>query len=126
MEETVLQNKADMLLFPFAPCYTLKVYSFKCASCGYESRHVLGTPDMDQTLTDVNTEFAQYRLFVCEKEQKFIHADVLDSHFDGKCPADGTKLEEVERPSEAKCPRCGKELNIEEIKPLATSDSSAE
>jgi hypothetical protein len=55
MEETVLQNKADMLLFPFAPCYTLKVYSFKCASCGYESRHVLGTPDMDQTLTDVNT-----------------------------------------------------------------------
>lgn len=104
----------------------MKVYSFKCASCGYESRHVLGTPDMDQILTDVNTEFAQYRLFVCRKEQKFIHADVLDSHFDDKCPVDGTKLEEVERPSEAKCPRCGKELNIEEIKPLATSDSSAE
>ena len=80
---------------------------------------------MDQILTDVNTEFAQYRLFVCKKEQKFIHADILDAQFDGKCPSDGTELEEV-KPTEAKCPRCGKELNVEEVKPLATSDSSAE
>ena len=103
----------------------MKVYSFKCPACGYESRHAVGTPDMDQILTDVNTEFAQYRLFVCKKEQKFIQADILDAQFDGKCPSDGTELEEV-KPAEAKCPRCGKELNVEEVKPLATSDSSAE
>jgi hypothetical protein len=80
---------------------------------------------MDQTLTDVNTEFAQYRLFVCRKEKKFVHADVLDPHFDGKCPSDGTELEEAD-PRQARCPRCGKELEIKEINPLAAADSSAE
>ena len=104
----------------------MRVYSLKCPACGYGSRHQLGTPDMDQILTDVNTEFAQYRLFVCKKEKKFVHADVLDAHFDSKCPSDGTDLEEVKDPRQAKCPRCCKELEIEEIKPLAAADTSAE
>ncbi len=60
-----------------------------------------------QILTDVNTEIAQYKLLVCRKVKKYVHADVLDAQFRGKCP------------------QCGKELEIEEIKPLA-SDSSAE
>lgn len=80
---------------------------------------------MDQTLTDVNTEFAQYKLFVCKKEQKFVHADILDAQFDGKCPSDASELEEVQ-PLEVKCPRCGKDLEITEIKPLATADSATE
>ena len=54
-----------------------------------------------------------------------IPADVQDAHFDGSCPSDKTKLEEVEDPGQAKCPHCGKELKIDEIRPLA-SDSSAE
>jgi len=103
----------------------MKVYSFKCPACGYESIHQIGTLDMDQTLTDVNTEFAQYRLFVCRKEKKFVHADVLDAQFENKCPSDKTELEQVD-PKQAKCPRCGKELKIQEINPLATADSSTE
>ncbi len=103
----------------------MKVYSFKCPACGYQSRHQLGTPDIDQTMTDVNTEFAQYRLFVCKKEKKFVHADMLDAGFDKKCPSDGTELEEVD-PREAKCPGCGRELETQEIKPLAAADTSAE
>jgi hypothetical protein len=87
---------------------------------------MVGTPDMDQILTDVNTEFAQYKLFVCKKEGKFIHADVQDTQFDGKCPSDGTDLDEVLEPLKAGCPRCGKELKVQEIKPLAASDSAAE
>lgn len=81
---------------------------------------------MDQILTDVNTEFAQYRLFLCKKEKKFVHADILDTHFDGKCPSDSSSLQEVVDPQQASCPQCSKELGIEEIKPLATADSSAE
>lgn len=103
----------------------VKVYSYNCPACGYHSKHMIGTPDMDQILTDVNTEFAQYKLFVCSKEKKFVHADVQDAHFDGSCPSDKTKLEEVEDPGQAKCPHCGKELKIDEIRPLAL-DSSAE
>jgi len=79
---------------------------------------------MDQILTDVNTEFAQYRLFLCKKEQMFIHADTLDNNLDGKCPSDATDLEPVESKN-AKCPRCGEDLEIAEINPLATGDSVA-
>ncbi|HEY7733855.1 MAG TPA: hypothetical protein VIB07_03590 [Nitrososphaera sp.] len=86
---------------------------------------MLGSPDMDQIMTDVNTEFAQYRLFVCRKEKKFVHLDFLDHSFDGRCPADSTLLEQV-REDEAKCPRCGKELSIEEHKPLSSGEKGSE
>ena len=114
-----------MFLFPSHYITAVKVLSFKCPSCGYQSRNQVGTLDGDQNLTDVNTEFAQYRLFICRKEKKFVHADVLDVQFESKCPSDATELEEVD-PRQTKCPRCGKELKIQEINPLATSDSSAE
>ena len=39
-----------------------------------------------QILADVNTEFVQYKLFVCRKVKKFVHADVLDAHFEGVPP----------------------------------------
>ncbi len=80
---------------------------------------------MDQILSDVNTEFAEYQLFFCKKEQKFIHADILGAGFDGKCPSDSAKLEEVD-PANAKCPRCGKEIEVTEVKPLSATDSTSE
>ena len=104
----------------------MKIYSFKCPSCGYESRHSIGTPDKDQILTDVNNEFAQYRLFVCRKELTLVHTDILDAQFDNKCPSDKSELEPIDDPEHAKCPRCDKELKVEDIKPLATADGSAE
>jgi hypothetical protein len=127
-EETVLQKidaGHDIFLFPSGPLGALRVFSYRCPSCNYRSKHQIGTPDMDQILTDVNTEFAQYRLFVCKKEQKFVHADILDPQFDGRCPSDGSDLKEVQ-PQEAKCPRCGSDLEIGEAKPLATADSATE
>jgi hypothetical protein len=53
-----------------------------------------------------------------------VHADILDALFENKCPSDAGELEEFDS-KQAKCPRCGKELEIQEIKPLAT-DSLAE
>lgn len=114
-----------MLLFLGRPVMAVKVFSFKCKSCGYEAKLPLGSSDLDQTLTDVNADYAEYRLFICKKESKFVHADIHDKSFEGRCPSDGTKLEEAD-PKQAKCPRCGKELEIQEINPLAASDSSAE
>lgn len=114
-----------MFLFPISAITAMKVYSFKCKSCGYEAKLPLGSSDLDQTLTDVNADYAEYRLFVCKKESKFVHADIHDKGFEGRCPSDGTELEEVD-PKQAKCPRCGKELETQEISPLAAADSSAE
>jgi predicted RNA-binding Zn-ribbon protein involved in translation (DUF1610 family) len=103
----------------------VKVYNFKCKSCGYEAKLPLGSSDLDQTLTDVNADYAEYRLFICKKESKFVHVDIHDKGFGGRCPSDGTELEEVD-PKQAKCPRCGKALEIREINPLAAANSSAE
>lgn len=103
----------------------MKVFDFACPSCGFESRHQVGTPDGDQILTDVNTEFAQYKLFACLKEKKFLSANVLDATFDKKCPSDGSDLQEVQI-KEARCPRCGSQLTIEETKPLSAGDATAE
>jgi predicted RNA-binding Zn-ribbon protein involved in translation (DUF1610 family) len=105
---------------------SLKVYNFKCPACGYESRHPIGTPDMDQILTDVNNEFAQYRLFLCRNELTLVHADILDAHFDNKCPSDKSELEPIDDPAHVKCPRCSRELKVEDTKPLATTDRSTE
>jgi hypothetical protein len=114
-----------MLLFPGHPITALKVFSFKCKSCGYESKLPLGSSDLDQTLTDVNADYAEYHLFICKKESKFVHADIHDKGFEGRCPSDGTELKELD-PKQAKCPSCDRELEIREINPLAAADSSAE
>ena len=55
-----------------------------------------------------------------------MHADVLDAHFDKKCPSDKSELEPIDDPDHVKCPRCSNELKVEDIKPLAASDGSAE
>lgn len=102
----------------------MKVYDFGCPSCGFKSRNQVGTPDGDQILTDVNTEFAQYKLYACLKEKKFVGANVLDAAFNGKCPSDGSPLQEVNL-EDARCPRCGSQLKIEETKPLSASDTAA-
>jgi hypothetical protein len=93
-------------------------------ACDYASKHPVGTPDTDQILTDVNNEFAQYGLFVCRKEIRLVHMDILDAHFDNKCPSDKSDLEPIAEPEHAKCPRCGKELKVEDTKPLAASEGS--
>ena len=85
----------------------------------------MGSPAGDQILTDVNTEFAQYKLFACLQEKKFVGANVLDPGFAGKCPSDGSALQEVDV-KEAKCPRCGTELKVEEINPFSAGESAAE
>lgn len=103
----------------------MKVFSFKCKSCGYESKLPLGSSDLDQTLTDVNADYSDYRLFLCKKESKFVHANIHDKGFKGRCPSDASELEEVD-PHNAKCPRCGKELAVQEIDPLAAADTLAE
>jgi hypothetical protein len=103
----------------------LKVFSFKCKSCGYETKLPLGSSDLDQTLTDVNADYSEYRLFLCKKESKFVPANIHDKGFTGKCPSDASELEELD-PKHAKCPRCGKELTVQEMDPLAAADSMAE
>ena len=104
----------------------MQIYHFTCTGCGFELRLPLGSSDLDQVLTDVNIDYADYHLFRCNKETKFVHADIHSLDFEGNCLTDGSKLEEInqEKPP-VKCPRCSQDLFTEKSAPLADVDSTS-
>ena len=94
------------------------IYSFKCKDCGYETKLPLGSSDLDQILTDTNLDYADYHLFLCKKEAKFVHADIHDKEFDGRCPSDCSELIVADVPP-LKCPRCNQaNLATEQTNPM--------
>ncbi len=79
---------------------------------------------MDQILTDVNLDYAEYRLFLCYVESTFMPADIHNKEFEGKCPHDDSNLIEIEKIPPTKCPRCSQNLITEVSEPLEQRDSS--
>ena len=103
----------------------MKIYRITCKSCGYETKLPIGSSDLDQILTDTNADYADYHLFVCKKEAKFVHADIHNKEFEGKCPSDGSELMEISELPPDKCPRCNHtSLVTEETRPMEESSSS--
>lgn len=97
----------------------MQIYCITCESCGYKTRLPLGSSDLDQILTDANLDYAEYRLFICKKEAKFVHADIHDKEFAGKCPSDDSELIEIKEIPPIRCPRCNHaSLVIETTQPL--------
>ena len=104
----------------------MQIYHFTCKVCAFESKLPLGSLDLDQILTDVNADYADYHLFRCDKEMKFMHADIHCNDFEGKCIADGSKLGEIKCEMHAvRCPRCTRHLIPETSAPLADAADSA-
>jgi len=102
----------------------MQIYHFKCNNCGYESKLPLGSSDFDQILTDVNADYAEYRLFICKKEAKFVHADIHSRDFEGKCPADGSDLVEIQKIPPVNCPHCNQNSLVTlETKPMDEQQS---
>lgn len=102
----------------------MQIYHFICKSCCYESKNLIGSSDMDQILTDVNLEYADYHLFKCIKESKFVNVDIHDNDFQGRCTSDGSELIEIKEMPPAECPRCNQEgLITKTSSPLGQSDT---
>jgi DNA-directed RNA polymerase subunit RPC12/RpoP len=101
----------------------MQIYHFTCKHCGYELKLPLGSSDLDQVLTDVNADYADYHLFRCDKESKFVYADTYSKDFEGKCIADGNDLREIDQEEPpVKCPRCTQDLVMETRTPFADDD----
>jgi hypothetical protein len=79
---------------------------------------------MDQVLSDINLDYAEYRLFLCNVESIFVAADIHDKEFEGKCPHDDSELIEIEGIPPTKCPRCNGDLTTEVSEPLEERESS--
>ncbi len=84
----------------------MNVWHVKCDKCGYEAKLNLGSTNLDQTYSDLNEDYAYYKLFVCKKENVFVTENVYNRYFNNKCPADGSELFPIEEIPPKKCPRC--------------------
>ena len=103
----------------------MQIYHFTCTGCRFELRLPLGSSDLDQVLTDVNADYAEYHLFRCNKESQFVHANIHGNDFDGKCAVDGSKLSEIKYgEAPVRCPRCSRDLVTAIRDPLAAEESS--
>jgi hypothetical protein len=103
----------------------MQIYHIICKSCGYETKVPIGSSDLDQILTDTNLDYADYYLFICKKEAKFVHADIHDKEFEGRCPSDDSELMEIEVPP-VKCPRCNHaSLITEQNRPMEDSSTAS-
>jgi DNA-directed RNA polymerase subunit RPC12/RpoP len=92
----------------------MQLLELNCPKCGYEAKLLLGTQTPDQTFSDLNEDFAYYRLFRCPVDKLLFSMNVHDREWDGSCPSHKeAKLQQLsEMPTT--CPRCGSRLQVSE------------
>lgn len=93
----------------------MDVWHFKCSNCGYEKKLALGSHNLEQTLTDLNEDFAYYQLFICRIEKAFVSANIHNRQFDNRCPADRSELLPVGDLPPKTCPSCGSDIHSERL-----------
>ncbi len=93
----------------------MDIWHVKCSKCGYEKKLNLGSYNLEQTFSDLNEDFAYYKLFICKKENVFVTGNVHNTYFNNRCPADGSELVPVEELPPKKCPRCNADISFKKI-----------
>jgi ribosomal protein S27AE len=81
-------------------------WKLECPNCGESALVEVGSYSGDQSYSDLNEDFAFFKVFVCPEHKGWVCANVSDRNFGGSCGRDGGKLEAFEI-SSGKCPRCG-------------------
>jgi hypothetical protein len=80
----------------------------------------LGTQDPDQTFSDLNEDFAYYRIYLCPVDKTLYSMNVHDREWNGTCPQHkNMKLQPLQELPKT-CPKCGGPLEIKEKETLET------
>ncbi len=74
----------------------------------------MGTQNPDQTFSDLNEDFAYYRLFLCPADKTLHSMNVNDREWNGECPRHQTVKLQPLNDVPKYCPRCGGPLEISE------------
>ena len=82
-----------------------------CQRCNYNADLVVGTQEHGQTLSDLNEDFAFYKLFQCDADETLQSIDVNNREFEGDCPEHNVKLKALTRVPHD-CPKCEGPLNV--------------
>lgn len=94
----------------------METYEITCSSCGYHDVLQHGGTTRFETFSDINEDYSRYKIFLCNKEKKFISLDINDRTFQQNCPADNSQLEEVKSIPPITCPKCNTTLRILSVK----------
>ena len=91
-----------------------QLLELNCPKCGYNARLLLGTQTPDQTFSDLNEDFAYYKLYQCPTDKALYSMNQNDREWGGNCPQHKTtKLQSLtEIPTV--CPQCGGPLQATE------------
>ena len=93
----------------------MKLLKISCPSCNYQQSLLVGTQDPDQTLADLNEDFAFYALFICPVDNIIHSININDREFGGNCPEHiGTKLLPLKELPKT-CPMCPGPLEFSEV-----------
>ncbi len=85
---------------------TMERWKLECPKCGEKAMVELGSYSSDQSYSDLNEDFALFRVFTCPVHRGWVHRNISDRAFDGSCGMDGGKLQDFDMRS-GRCPRCG-------------------
>ncbi len=81
-------------------------WRLRCSNCGESALVELGSYTETQSYSDLNEDFAYFRLYTCPVHKGWAYRNASDRTFDGSCSIDGGKLQAFDI-STGKCPRCG-------------------
>jgi len=98
----------------------MELIEFDCENCSYNKQLLKGTSAPDQTFSDLNEDFAHYRVYFCPEGKELYSFDHHDREFDEKCPIHHVELQEKKELPDH-CPKCGGNTQTTE-KPMITTE----
>ena len=92
----------------------MQLLQLDCPKCGYNTRLLLGTQNPDQTFSDLNEDFAYYRLYQCPADKMLHSMNANDRDWAGNCPIHKNVRLQPLSEIPTSCPRCSGPLEVSE------------
>lgn len=89
----------------------LELFQLVCSRCDYKADLLVGTQEPAQTFSDLNEDFAYYRLFLCPEGSDIQSMDINFREFDGNCSQHGVELKPLTEMPKT-CPKCGGPVRV--------------
>jgi hypothetical protein len=89
-----------------------------CPKCGYKAHLLYGTQNPYQTFSDLNEDFAYYKLYLCSVDKTFYSMNANDREWNGNCPEHRSEKLQPLNDVPKICPRCGGLLEVTEEEAL--------
>lgn len=89
----------------------MELIELNCPRCNYKADLLIGTQDPGQTFSDLNEDFAYYKLFLCQEGKELHSIDINFREFNGNCPQHTVKLQSLQEVPKT-CPKCGGPIQV--------------